>query len=91
MASRVIFSMTLIIFTSTSFVHTAKETKKINDNNFLSIIDNVIGDKLGDVVSYTTKRLAAFNDEHFGKTAVGRMINYEEIKPNLEFESGRSK
>lgn len=91
MPSRAILTLSFLFFVNMSFVHTANETKIFIEQNVFTIIDNLISDKFGDFVGYSTKRLAAFNDEHFGKTAVAEMINYEGIKPKLDFQSERSK
>lgn len=91
MFSRVFLTCTFLIFVNTSTVHTANDTKEDTGKRLSSIIEKVIDDKGYDFVSYVTKRLEAFNDEYFGKTEIGRMVHYEEIKPKLDFEIGRSK
>lgn len=91
MISRAFLGLTFLVFVNMSFVHTANETKEIKEKSSLSIIENVISDKIEDIVEYATERLAAFNDEHFGKTAVAKMINYEQIKPKLDIKFGRGK
>lgn len=91
MFSRVFLTFTFLIFVNTSAVHTANQTEKVTGKSLYSSLEKVLDNKAYDLVRYLTKRLEAFNDEHFGKTELGRLIHYEEIKPKMDFGSGRSK
>lgn len=91
MFSRVFLTLTFLIFVNTNTVRTANKTKEVTGKSLLEIIENVFDTKGHKFVKYITKRLEAFNDEHIGKTAIGRFIHYEEIKPKLDFGSQRSK
>lgn len=90
MFSRVFLTCTFLIIVNSSSVHTANETEEVTGRLF-SIIEKVFSKNVVDFVEYLTKRLEAFNDERFGKSTIGRMVHYQEIKTQLNVGSGRSK
>ncbi|KAL4706248.1 hypothetical protein ACJJTC_017415 [Scirpophaga incertulas] len=54
----------------------------------VSIIEDKLEIKLGDYAKSLASWLEGFNDGHLGKSELGRLLHYDEIKPRLD-DSGK--
>lgn len=65
--------------------------KKESGKNVSSIFDNNFVYKISDVSNYLTKMLADYNDRHLGRSEWGKVLGYDELKPELLDDASKSK
>lgn len=58
---------------------------KINlaENNLITNLEDNIQNVLSECTNYVTKWLEEFNDRNLGRSEIGKMLGYDNLKPKL--------